>query len=239
MAKRRMFSISLMEADSFYDLSPVTQALYFHLNLNADDDGLVDNVRSVMRDLKAPRKSFQLLVEEGYIIELDKKIVAITHWHQHNRIKSDRYTPTTHKELMNDLRRDENDRYFKASEVICGDICAPQDSIGKDSEVKVSTDKESVAEHRAEEKREENKNNSLSLSYIQDCVASLPEPERVSDFLSHSSFLNAIRLYFMKKYQSLESTKFIEYYESKDWYSGTEKITVENYKRFVDEWMGD
>ena len=236
-----------MEADSFYDLSPVTQALYFHLNLNADDDGLVDNVRSVMRDLKAPRKSFQLLVEEGYIIELDKKIVAITHWHQHNRIKSDRYTPTTHKELMNDLRRDENDRYFKASEVICGDICAPQDSIGKDSidkdsidkdrEVKVSTDKQSIAEHSEEEKKEEKKNISLSLSYIQDGVASLPETENAGDFLSHSSFLNAIRLYFMKKYQSLESTKFIDHYEKLAWYSGNEKITPDNYKYYVDDWM--
>ena len=41
----------------------------------------------------------------------------------------------------------------------------------------------------------------------------------------------------MKKYQSLESTKFIEYYEKLDWYSGNEKITPENYKHHVDEWM--
>ena len=44
MAKRRMFSISLMESDEFYELSALTQALYFHLNLNADDDGIVDKV---------------------------------------------------------------------------------------------------------------------------------------------------------------------------------------------------
>ena len=159
MAKRRMLSIDFCESDSFYELSSLCQALYFHLNLNADDDGLVDNVKSIMRDLKATKRNYQTLVDEGYIIELSKKVVAITNWHQHNRIKSDRYTPTDYVDLMRLLERDEKGRYFKASEVIFGDICAPQDrlgkdSIGKDSTVKVSTDKGSIAEVREEKKEE-------------------------------------------------------------------------------------
>ena len=41
----------------------------------------------------------------------------------------------------------------------------------------------------------------------------------------------------MKKYNSLDSKKFIEYYEMRNWISGTEKITADNYKDYVDEWM--
>ena len=107
MAKRRMLSIDFCESDSFYELSSLCQALYFHLNLNADDDGLVDNVKSIMRDLKATKRNYQTLVDEGYIIELSHKVVAITNWHQHNRIKSDRYTPTDYVDLMRLLERDE------------------------------------------------------------------------------------------------------------------------------------
>ena len=84
MAKRRMFSISLMESDEFYELSALTQALYFHLNLNADDDGIVDKVKSIMRDLGASSKNYSALINNGYIIELGKKAIAITHWHHHN-----------------------------------------------------------------------------------------------------------------------------------------------------------
>ena len=159
MAKRRMLSIDFCESDRFYELSSLSQALYFHLNLNADDDGFVDNVKSVMRDLKATKRNYQTLVDEGYIIELSHKVVAITNWHQHNRIKSDRYTPTDYVDLMKLLDQDEKGRYFKAREVFFGDICAPQDSIGKDSIgkdriVKVSTDKGSIAEVREENEEE-------------------------------------------------------------------------------------
>ena len=41
----------------------------------------------------------------------------------------------------------------------------------------------------------------------------------------------------MKKYNSLDSKNFISYYEGQNWHSATEKITADNYKYYVDEWM--
>ena len=249
MAKRRMLSIDFCESDSFYELSSLCQALYFHLNLNADDDGLVDNVKSIMRDLKATKRNYQTLVDEGYIIELSKKVVAITNWHQHNRIKSDRYTPTDYVDLMRLLERDEKGRYFKASEVIFGDICAPQDrlgkdSIGKDSTIKVSTDKGSIAEVREEkeEEKEEEKNKRNTHSFIH-TESALQMNEQVADTSSTKSGLisnalrTAITLYFMKKYQTMESDGFIQYCISRNWVSDDGESMMDNYKKYVDIWM--
>ena len=243
MAKRRMFSIALVEADSFYELSPLSQALYFHLNLNADDDGLVDNVRSVMRDLKASKNNLSQLIDGGYLIELDKKVMAITHWNQHNRIKGDRYTKTTYNELMSKLRRDENDRYFKASEDFFGNICAPQDRKGKDSTVEDSKAKESLAEHRAEEKREEKKYNSLFHTDIQTASASQNSADATAindlsiDSLTLQALKNNIRLYFMKKYNTVNTFGLIEHCEANNWLTEDGRPIAECYKDYAEEWM--
>ena len=245
MAKRRMFSISITESDQFYGLSVMTQALYFHLCLNADDDGLVDNVRSVMRDLKAPSKTLGLLVQEGYVIELGKSVIAITHWRQHNQIKSDRYTPTTHKELKSKLNLDEDNRYFKASEVIFGDNCAPQYSIDQNREVKISTDYESIDKLKEEKKKEEKDNISLLHTDIHSTAlrheasdnAESSQKSSDADRLYGTAFLNAVKLYIMKHYGMEHINSFIEYYQARSWMGNDEKITAENYKRYIDSWM--
>ena len=49
MANRRMFSKDITNSDAFTDMPLSSQALYFHLNMNADDDGFVNNWKSIMR----------------------------------------------------------------------------------------------------------------------------------------------------------------------------------------------
>ena len=39
MAEKRMFHTAVVEADAFLDLPLSTQVLYFHLGMQADDDG--------------------------------------------------------------------------------------------------------------------------------------------------------------------------------------------------------
>ena len=249
MAKRRMFSISLMESDDFYELSALTQALYFHLNLNADDDGIVDKVKSIMRDLGASSKNYSALINNGYIIELGKKAIAITHWHHHNRIKRDRYTPTTHVELMKGLGRDENDRYFKASEAFCGDKCAPQDRIGKESIGKDSIVKDSIGEEREEkeeEKKKEEKENNHSFlhtykteedSKISSDIGFADEPTGTE--IDHSRFLAKLKLYFMRKYKSIDCNDFIEFYDKSGWIGDGGESVKDNLEFYLDRWYGE
>ena len=43
MAQKRMFTMKIVDSDAFLDMPLSTQALYFHLNMRADDDGFVDD----------------------------------------------------------------------------------------------------------------------------------------------------------------------------------------------------
>lgn len=49
MAQKRMFDKSITNNDNFIELPATSQNLYFHLSMNADDDGFVDNWKSIMR----------------------------------------------------------------------------------------------------------------------------------------------------------------------------------------------
>ena len=52
MADRRMFSKRLTNSAKFIKMPPSTQNLYFHLGLNADDDGVVE-AYSIIRQINA------------------------------------------------------------------------------------------------------------------------------------------------------------------------------------------
>ena len=51
MANRRMFSKGICTASKFLKMPTDAQNLYFHLNLNADDDGVVEAF-NVMREIR-------------------------------------------------------------------------------------------------------------------------------------------------------------------------------------------
>ncbi len=94
MAERRMLARGIMEEDLLLSLSAKLQIYYTHLILQADDDGFVDRIRSIRKMLGVQKKDVQLLVDRGYLIPFDSGIMAITHWHIHNRVRKDTYTPT-------------------------------------------------------------------------------------------------------------------------------------------------
>ena len=41
MARRRMFSLDVVDTDAFLDMPSSAQNLYFHLGMRADDEGFV------------------------------------------------------------------------------------------------------------------------------------------------------------------------------------------------------
>ena len=94
MAERRMFSKSFAFSDTFLDLPVTSQCLYFHLALQADDDGFLENARVVRRVIRAGEQDFRLLVDTGLVLEFSSGVCAIAHWHVHNRIRPDRHHPT-------------------------------------------------------------------------------------------------------------------------------------------------
>lgn len=94
MAERRMFAKSIVESDTFLDMPLSTRALYFHFGMEADDDGFLNNPKTVIRMAGATPDDMKLLTAKGYIIPFESGVVVIRHWKQSNYIQKDRYRPT-------------------------------------------------------------------------------------------------------------------------------------------------
>lgn len=114
--QRRLISPQVTETDSFLDMSPSAQALYFHMNLYADDDGFVDNPKSVQRMVGATSDDLRRLVEKKFLLLFDDGVVVITHWRVQNAIRKDRYKKTIHTDDFAKLTLDENGIYHLKSE---------------------------------------------------------------------------------------------------------------------------
>lgn len=111
MANRRMFSRVITNSDTFLNLPMSTQLLYFHLGMNADDDGFVQ-LKSNMRTIGAGEDDAKLLIERSLLILFNGGIVVIRDWLVHNEIRQDRYKPTFYLEEKKLLSTNENKQYI-------------------------------------------------------------------------------------------------------------------------------
>lgn len=112
MAKRRMFSNDITSSDAFQNMPLSAQALYFHLGMSADDDGVVNNPKSIQRCLGASPDDLRILIARRFIIPIaESEIVIIKHWKINNLIQKDRYTPSKYQRELAMLELDENKAY--------------------------------------------------------------------------------------------------------------------------------
>ena len=94
MAERRMFSKRIISSDAFMDMRASAQMLYFHLSMWADDEGFVNNPKTIQRMCGADSEDMSVLIKNGLVIRFESGIIAITHWKTHNYIRGDRIKPT-------------------------------------------------------------------------------------------------------------------------------------------------
>lgn len=139
MAERRMFAKTIIDSDAFLDMPHSTQLLYFHLSMRADDDGFINNPKSIMRNAKCNDDDIKLLIAKKFIIPFESGIVVIKHWKIHNYIAKDRYKETKYKEEKASLSLDENNSYTTCIQPVYE--MDTQDRLGK-----VSLGKESIDE---------------------------------------------------------------------------------------------
>lgn len=107
MAQRRMFSRKITDTDKFIEMPATTQNLYFHLNMNADDEGFVDRVSIIQRMIGASGDDLKLLIAKGFVIPFESGVVVIRHWRIHNYIQADRFQPTIHQNEKSQIEYDE------------------------------------------------------------------------------------------------------------------------------------
>ncbi len=114
IAAKRQFASAIVESDDFLELPGTAQLLYFHLNLHADNEGVVDSPRRVMKSIGATGGDMQCLIEAGYIIQLEQfRVMIVTDWFIHNTIQFDpkHSARSKHIAAVKCLARDEDGRY--------------------------------------------------------------------------------------------------------------------------------
>ena len=114
MARRRMFSLDVVDTDKFMDMPPTTQNLYFHLGMRADDDGFVSSPKKVAMICGSCATDLQLLVSNDFIIPFENGVILITDWKANNYLRKDRYTESRFKEYLDTVEVD-NDKYIVAA----------------------------------------------------------------------------------------------------------------------------
>ena len=132
MAERRMMSKSIIKSDTFLDMPATTQNLYFHMLLDADDDGFINAPKSIMRMIGAKDDDMKVLTAKQFVIPFESGVVVIKDWKIHNYIQNDRYKPSTlpERDLLN-IQKDKT--YTLKSDVSRMDTeCIQTVSIGKD-----------------------------------------------------------------------------------------------------------
>lgn len=111
IAEKRMFTRKIIDSDEFLDMPLSAQALYFHLNMRADDDGFINNPLRVLRVINGNHDDLKLLIAKRFVIRFEDGVIVIKHWRMHNTLRKDRYTPTSYQEHMHALALKENNAY--------------------------------------------------------------------------------------------------------------------------------
>ena len=117
MAEKRMFTKSIIDSDAFLEMPLSAQALYFHLNMRADDDGFVNNPKRITDYVNASADDLKILLAKRFIIRFDSGVIVIKHWRMHNTLKSDRYHPTDYQDELALLCVKPNKAYIEKPQI--------------------------------------------------------------------------------------------------------------------------
>ena len=112
MATRRMISAEVICSDAFYELSHSAQALYFQLNIEADDDGFVARTKMITRCSNCTEEDLKELEDQNFIIRFDNGITVIVDWFRQNTLRGDRYHETAYQDLKKQLRLDDKSKKY-------------------------------------------------------------------------------------------------------------------------------
>lgn len=210
MAERRMFAKKITESDSFLDMPSSTQMLYFHLSMNADDDGFVNNPKKIQRMCGASDDDFKLLLAKSFVLLFESGVIVIKHWKMHNYIQADRYRPTDYVEEKSMLGLKKNKAY--TLDVNKMDTKCIQDvSVGKESIGKVRLGEDSI---------------------VKDSKGESVRGEKAKRFIPPS--VEEVEQYCIERSNNIEAQSFIDFYESKGWMIGKNKM--KDWKAAVRTW---
>ena len=199
-----MFSKVVTDTDAFMEMPLSSQALYFHLSLHADDDGFVGNPKRIQKLIGASDDDARILVAKRYVLTFDSGIIVIKHWKIHNYIQKDRYKETTYVEEKSTLSLDSKKAYIEKEKTDC--IQDVSNLYPENRLDKIKLDKN---------KLDKNNNKTQKSSFI-------------------PPSLEEVKQYCKERNNNIDANAFINFYESKGWYVGKNKMV--SWKAAIRTW---
>lgn len=232
MAQRRMFNKAITNSDTFLELPDSSQILYFHLSMNADDDGFVDNWKSIMRMTGTKEDDLKILIAKSFVIPFDTGVIVIKHWRLNNYLQTDRKLATIHQEELKKLEISKNGQYFLKKPINTG-----IDGFCIHSIDKYSIEENSINIYSAKERLI---NNTKELEKEFEEVW-LTYPNKIGKKNALNSYIKARRDKNVGKETILQGIeKYKKYCEAnKDWYRPKNGSTWFNQESWEDDYKND
>ena len=218
-----MLSKKIFQSRKFLMMPFEAQALYTHLILSSDDDGVVEAF-PIVRMIGAKEDSLGLLVVKKFILPLnDDMVYFITDFEEQNKIRADRVQPSRYRELLlekTDMVVD-GKRVTGQKKYIDGQVtdkCLTNDgqvtdkcphSIGKDRIVEDSIGEYSLVESRSVDNDDDAGQKSFS-KIIKDSNIKINErhTQMLMDYITLDHFTIPMIQYAVEKTEDAGSTSF-------------------------------
>lgn len=142
-----MFSKQITTSDAFMEMPTSSQLLYFHLNMEADDDGFVANPKRIVKVVGAGEDDLKILLAKRFLLGFPSGVVVIKHWLIHNTLRMDRYAETGYTEEKNLIKIKENKAYTEIGNHLA---TSRQPSIDKNSIDKIRIEKNNIINYSDE-----------------------------------------------------------------------------------------
>lgn len=222
MAERRMFAKAIIDSDAFLDMPITARLLYYDLAMRADDDGFVNSPKKILRMIGCSVDDMKILVAKKFVIPFESGVVVIKHWRIHNYIRKDTYNETTYKDEKKQLVLDENNAYTvnpNKREVLSD---TTDNSSWTDRGRVVdgsSTGRGRVVDGSSTQVRL----GKVSIDKVNICGAEAPQKEKPKRTIIPPK-LEWIQEYCRERGNSVDPEKFFDFYESKGWMVGKNKM---------------
>lgn len=209
MAERRMFAKTIIDSDAFIDMPVTARLLYYDLAMRADDDGFVNSPKKIMRMIGASQDDLGILILRKFIIPFENGVVVIKHWRIHNYIRKDMYHETKYKEEKALLTTDENNAYTLSVTnplQVCDETVTNPSTQVRLGKVRLGKDriKEDVSD----------------------------KPKHSARFVPPT--FDEVNAYCVERQNGIDAQAFIDFYESKGWMIGKDKM--KSWKAAVRTW---
>lgn len=112
MARRRMFSLEIVDSDSFNEMSTEACVLYFHMVMHADNRGYVNCAKTIISNLQGANTGHLIeLLNKRFVLKRKEDVYLIKHWYIHNDIPKGRVEETNYIDDFLTLYFDLNNAY--------------------------------------------------------------------------------------------------------------------------------